>query len=295
MTLSDPTPLLFAFGASTIVALAAWRVRSLSTSGAVAAAVVGGVSLSASLGMGLYLIAWFALATALSKIGKQKKAVRLSGVVEKSSRRDAWQVLANGGVYLLCSAWVYALRNPGPENPINTGVLMMCAAGSLAASGADTWATEIGTLVGGAPWSLRSRSRVTAGTSGAITVAGTIAMFAGAITLAFLGLALRVVTSGPEPTYAWLVITALVALGGIVGAMTDTVIGAWMQERRWCPRCTTETEQKVHNCGTSTVHHRGASWLNNDVVNFICSFVGAVTPFIAIVILTVIFEGLGPE
>lgn len=295
--LTEPAPFFAAFGASAAIAFIAWRLRSLSLSGAVAAMLVGCAALSASWGMGFYLVSWFALATVLSKIGKQRKAARVSGVIEKGSQRDAWQVLANGGVFCVCSlSVVYAKHSGAPENQL--GIFSMLAgAGSLAAAGADTWATEIGTLYGGAPWSLRTFSRVPTGTSGAITLAGTLAMVAGALVSALLAFVFALVmpsTGSSLTEHAGLIGT--VAVGGIAGALADTLVGAWWQERRWCPRCTMETEQRVHRCGTVTIHHRGIRGLNNDWVNLLCAFIGAIAPFVTLVVLTLIFEApFAPE
>ncbi|MEO7998817.1 MAG: DUF92 domain-containing protein [Gemmatimonadaceae bacterium] len=284
--LTVPAPFLFAFGVSAAVAFIAWRLRSLSLSGAIAAGVIGCAALSASWGMGCYLIAWFALATALSRIGKRRKELRVSGIVEKSSQRDAWQVLANGGVFFVCALLVALFTRSGFEGRGPAILFSIAGAGSLAAAGADTWATEIGTLVGGAPWSLRSFSRVPAGTSGAITLAGTLAMIAASVTLAALAFLFELIPRSDLPLSLSVSTAGAIAFGGIVGAFADTLFGAWLQERRWCPRCTTETEQFIHRCGTPTAHHAGLGGLNNDWVNVFCSLIGALAPFVPLLILS---------
>ena len=270
--LTDPAPLFATVGTSAAVAFVAWRVRALSVRGSLAAGMIGCAALAVSWGTGAYLIAWFLLATVLSKLGKQRKAARVSGIIDKGSQRDAWQVMANGGVFfLLCVVVILSTRaamEPATTPALNT-LLLVAAAGALAASGADTWATEVGTLYGGAPWSLRSGSRVPAGTSGAITRSGTLAMVVGACVLASLAAVFQVT---PRKLQAFVSIAA----GGVAGAVTDTLVGAWWQERLWCPRCTEETEQTTHRCGTPTVLHRGIGGLNNDVVNLLCSLAGAV-------------------
>ena len=55
-----------------------------------------------------------------------------------------------------------------------------------------------------------------------------------------------------------------------------------MQERRWCPRCAAETEQHIHRCGTPTVYYRALSGLNNDVVNLLCTVVGAAVALLVV-------------
>ena len=260
-SLDRPADLWLALLLTSAVAGSAWRARSLTGGGAVAAVVVGTVALCASWGLGAYLVAWFALASLLSRVGRARKVERVQGIVEKGDRRDALQVVANGAVFAIAAAGVAVL-------PAGRPMLSIIAAAALAAAGADTWATEIGTLLGGRPWSLRVGRTVPAGTSGAVSLAGCLASIAGAATLALSAAALHII---PESA------VAAVAAGGIVGALADTAIGAWWQARRWCPRCKLETEQGMHHCGTPTVRHGGIARLDNDAVNLFCTVVGAAT------------------
>ena len=85
---------------------------------------------------GALLIVYFASTTALSRLGRARKENLTSSIVAEQGRRDAWQVLANGAVRRRGAGVV--LR-PDPR-------WIALGAGALAASAADTWATEIGTL-----------------------------------------------------------------------------------------------------------------------------------------------------
>jgi len=66
-----------------------------------------------------------------------------------------------------------------------------------------------------------------------------------------------------------------VAVAGGVGALADTVIGAWVQLRRWCPACAALTEQDPHACGARTRSAGGWWWMDNDAVNLLATVVGA--------------------
>jgi len=66
-----------------------------------------------------------------------------------------------------------------------------------------------------------------------------------------------------------------VALGGVTGALVDTLLGATIQERRWCPACQRATEQRVHRCGTMTQRTGGAGFMTNDAVNLTSTIAGA--------------------
>jgi uncharacterized protein (TIGR00297 family) len=261
--LQTAMPFPVALAVTGLVVLAAHRTRSLARSGAVAALAVGTVAMACSLGWGTLLVTWFVLAALLSRMGRARKAARTGGVVEKGDRRDAWQVLANGALF---GAGAAALAS-GIVPPAATDVVAVAATAALAAAGADSWATELGTLAGGRPWSLRTRGRVAIGVSGAITAAGTAASAAGAFLLASLAGALTVVPQRAIP---------VVAVAGLAGAFVDTLVGAWWQERRYCPACREVTEQRLHRCGTATVHQGGTWAITNDGVNFACTLSGAV-------------------
>lgn len=253
-----------------VVAALAAAAGSLSASGAVAAVLVGAVAMRTSMAWGAFLILWFLLAAAASRIGRARKAERVGAIVEKGDRRDHLQVLANGGVFLLCG--IAALLGRGGFIALDQAAVAVAAAGALCAAGADTWATEAGTLGGGRPWSLRLRRRVPVGTSGAVTTIGSAGALAGATLLAGLAVRLGMAPNGAFP--------ALIA-GGVVGAFADTLLGAWLQERRWCPRCASSTERGVHDCGTTTVRRGGVAALDNDGVNLLCSLVGACVALLA--------------
>jgi uncharacterized protein (TIGR00297 family) len=178
-------------------------------------------------------------------------------VAEKGRERDAWQVLANGGVFAMIA--IASLIHP-------SSAWLPIAAGSISASTADTWATEIGTLSNRPPRSITSGLVVPTGTSGGVTWLGTSAALAGAATIALL-----VIILGWGPRVA---VAALV--GGMTGAIVDSIAGATIQRRRWCDRCNKSTERAVHRCGTTTRPAGGVSWIDNDAVNVISSLTGAV-------------------
>lgn len=240
---------------SVLIALVARRAHTLATSGAIAAIVAGTISIAAGWSWGALLISMFVSASALSRWGEVKKAERVGSVVEKGGERDVSQVLANGGVY--AAAALASLIVP-------SAVWFSIGAGALAASAADTWATEVGTLTGGDPISILSGRRVVPGTSGGVSLAGSVAGLAGAM---FIGLAAAV--------FHWPVSFAAVTVAGVAGALADSLVGATVQARRWCEACEVFTERLVHTCGTPTRRSGGIVGFDNDAVNAVCSGVGA--------------------
>jgi uncharacterized protein (TIGR00297 family) len=263
LMLAHSAPWWLAVALAGAIAGLAYRAGSLRADGAVAALLVGTVALLVSWAWGIFLIVWFALASVLSRVGRDRKAERTQDVVTKSDRRDAVQVLANGGVFSACALWTLLTDADSGR----AAALTIAAASALTAAGADTWSTEIGTLWSGQPWSLRTRGRVPIGTSGAITLGGSLGGVVGAMTLAALAAVIGMISTAN---------ILAVAIGGIAGATADTILGAWGQERRWCSRCAHETERVVHTCGTTTDYLGGVQRLDNDLVNFVCTLVGAV-------------------
>lgn len=231
------------------------RVRALSPSGALAATIAGTVTIAAGWGWGILLVAFFLSGTALSRLGARRKAQLVGAIVAKGGERDGWQVMANGGLFTAAAA--LAFISPSP-------IWFAIGIGALAASAADTWATELGTLLGGEPRSIVSGERVPVGTSGGISLAGSAAALGGAAFMAIVATLL----DWPVPVHAAIA-------GGVAGAFADSLCGAIVQERRWCDACRAPTERKVHACGTRTRHAGGIAGLDNDAVNLLCSFVGA--------------------
>jgi uncharacterized protein (TIGR00297 family) len=203
------------------------------------------------------MIAFFVASSALSRFRAAQKEARTGGVVAKGGERDAAQVLANGGLFALAA--VGSLAYPSP-------LWWAAGAGALAAATADTWGTEIGTLVGHPPRSILDGRVVPPGTSGGVTLVGTLASLGGA---AFLALVVAAAGWGRE--------TALAVLaGGFGGALADSLLGATLQARRWCDRCERGTERDVHDCGSPSRPAGGVRWLGNDAVNALSGLAGAI-------------------
>lgn len=230
------------------------RRRTLSAGGAVAAVAVGIAATVAGWGWAVLVVAFFVASTALSRYRRAAREARVGAIVEKGDERDTAQVLANGGVFA-----VAAVASTVTGDPNWTAM----ALGALAAATADTWATEIGTLAGRPPRSIISLQVVEPGTSGGVTVPGTLASAAGATFVAAAALATGVAVDMTP-----------VVVGGLAGSLADSVAGATVQERRWCDGCSRFTERLTHPCGAATRVTSGIPGLRNDLVNLVCTLVG---------------------
>lgn len=244
------------FALACAIALVARRMRALSSSGGIAAVVVGTATVAAGWSWAALLFAFFVTGSALSRAQRDNKLRRTESVVAKGGTRDAAQVLANGGLFALAA--LASLVAPAIA-------CMAIGGGALAAASADTWGTEVGTLSSRSPRLVTTWRRVAAGTSGGVTIAGLLASVAGG---AFVGV------------MAWLVhwplhVAVAATAGGCAGALADSFAGAALQSRRRCTRCGVLTERTVHTCGDVTQRIGGIPWLDNDGVNLLAGLTGA--------------------
>jgi uncharacterized protein (TIGR00297 family) len=139
--------------------------------------------------------------------------------------------------------------------------------GAVAVACADTWATEVGRLLGGAPVSLRSLRRVDKGVSGAVTLPGTLASVVGGGLVGAIAAAVGTIGHAVE----------LVAIGVVVGPLgmaVDSVLGAWAQCRYRCVVCGAVHERPEH-CGRASRPVRGVPGFTNERVNLAANAVGA--------------------
>jgi uncharacterized protein (TIGR00297 family) len=249
--------LLAGAAVAAIISALANRARLLSFTGAVAATAMGTLAVGAGWSWGILLVVFFTLTSAVSAYGAERKRALTRDVIEKDATRDAVQVLSNGGVFGLAAALWVATGDP---------LWIAAGAGALAAAAADSWATEIGVALGGAPRSIISGRRVAPGTSGGVTVAGSLGALAGAA-----------VVAGTMLIIDWPLFAVPAAfLAGVSGMTLDSVLGATLQAHRLCPACGTETERRVHRCGARTQLIRGTAWMDNDAVNALATLAGAV-------------------
>lgn len=254
--------LLGALAAGTI-ALLARRRRSLTVDGALAATIMGTVIVgTAGWWSGLLLVAFFLSSSILSHAGQAPPTLSQA----RGAERDAVQVLANGGI-ALATAIMFSVSG--------AAAWIVALAGSLAATNADTWSTEIGRTSRALPRLITTWRPVPTGTSGAVSGRGLAgALGGGALigTLAAFGWA-NDLLPGDIPFLPALV---AIATGGVAGSLVDSLLGATIQDQRWCDTCQKGTEQKTHRCGTPTRSIRGIAWIDNDVVNVSCAITGAV-------------------
>jgi uncharacterized protein (TIGR00297 family) len=235
-----------ALGLASAVAATAYQRRSLTGDGAVAATGIGAIVFARGGAAGAAaLLAFFVSSSALSRLGT---ADRPSDVAEKGDRRDAWQVLANGGAATVCLA-------------LNSRAGFVAG---LAAAGADTWATELGMRSSTPPRSITTWRTVAPGVSGGITAQGLLASVAGA---GLVGIAWAALARQPRAL-------AVALLAGTFGSLLDSLLGATLQAQYRCRACGASTERRSHHDQPTTLVH-GFDLVDNDRVNALSTLAAA--------------------
>jgi len=233
------------------VAALAWWLGSLTGTGGLAAWLLGTTILAGTGWPGAAaLLAFFLSASLVSQLDPADPLLDAKG-----PRRDAAQVLANGG-----AAALGALLGPWAPGPA-----LWVVTGALAAAAADTWATSLGGRSRVAPRHLLTWRPVPRGTGGGVTLLGSAGAAFGAMIVAAAGaLAAGVPALFPAA-----------ALVGFVGMALDSALGAALQGRFHCPACDLPSEWPVHRCGARTLQRGGLPWLDNDGVNFAATLAAA--------------------
>ena len=247
-----------AFAAAAAVSAGAWRLGALDRDGAIAGTAVGTVVFGlGGLSAAVILVFFFVSSSALSA---------LPGGNERS-RRGARQVVANGSVAAVAAALI-------PLHP----AAVLGFLGALAAATADTWATEIGVRSGATPRSILTLEPQPPGTSGAISLPGTVGSAAGAFAVGSAG--------------AWLLpggdfrLALAVALAGLVGSLFDSALGAGLQAAYKCAECGMSPEVARHaDCPAAAERVAGLPGLDNDAVNGLATLVGSFVCLVAWILL----------
>ncbi|RZK38137.1 MAG: DUF92 domain-containing protein [Hymenobacter sp.] len=183
--------------------------------------------------LGLALLAlFFGLGTAASAWRVADKR-RLGLAEANKGRRTASQVLANAGVAGLLGfgAWLYPAQAP---------LCRLLLAGSFAAATADTLASELGNIYGRRYVNILTFKPDQRGLDGVISLEGTLLGLAGT----------ALVASVYCVVYGWLPAFWVLLLAGTVGNLSDSLLGATLERRRY---------------------------LANDAVNFLNTLIGALT------------------
>jgi len=238
------------------IAYAAYLKKSLTVDGSIGATFLGTIIHATSGLFGMAMLLLFFLSSSFLSHFKKNLKEKVARQFEKTGCRDIFQVLANGGIALIYSILFHTTKNP-------SFLILMGIA--FAAANADSWATELGILNRKNPISLRTFKRVKKGTSGAISLLGTTASLMGAMFIAFFA---AFAFNYGDFNLSYFQCFIVVTLGGFLGSIIDSILGATVQGVYYSDELEGETEKSTYN-GKPNLLVRGFKFINNDVVNFL--------------------------
>ena len=219
------------------VASAGYAARTVSIAGALTGTLIG-IAIFVSLGWQGWtlLLVTFIAASVASRTGLPRK--RALGIAEaREGRRGPGNAIANTGV-----AAIAAMLAGLDVHPAAATLAFVTA---LVAGGSDTIASEIGKAYGRRTFSVTTLRLVRPGTSGAMSLEGTMAGLLGAVMLGGVAIALNLLAAST---------LLLVVVAATMGSLMESWLGATLEE---------------------------PGILNNDLLNFINTAVAAVVAVLA--------------
>jgi len=219
----------------------------------------------------VFLAKWsiFPLVTFLvlgSLAGKIRANAKEGGDAKQGKARDHWQVLANGGIFMLLAmlAFMNELGWLDSFLGIHTEVLRfsetchLLALISLSVSCADTLSSDFGRVWGGSPRNIITGRRMIKGVSGGVTGAGFVGALLGAVSIAIFVFWTELSSLGSSVSAFW-----LIAFFGFIGSILDSVLGVLFQAKY--------LDDSGNQVDSSDTGRRsmaaGYRWVTNDVVN----------------------------
>ena len=243
--------------ASALAGLAAWR-RALTPGGlALAWALAVGIGLCGGAAGFLALAATFVFTIAAGKLSGARRERVEKRLHAKTGPRDAGQIFCNVfvGTLALLLWRLTAYRG-----------FLWAYGGAMAASLADSMASELGVLSRRGPRDILTLRPVEPGLSGGVTALG---FGMSALGAALIALVYALPADGPG-FGAFLDVTA----AGFFAAVCDSALGSGVQVKFRCPVCGALTEKPIH-CGAAGTAERGLRFMTNDAVNFCNNLLGA--------------------
>ncbi|WP_421655934.1 TIGR00297 family protein [Leptothermofonsia sp. ETS-13] len=256
---SSLTLWLIALVLNTALAAIAWFApKKLLTPAGLLHAWFLGVLVWGSLGWQGYLVVmvYFLLGSAVTRIGLAQKEAE--GIAEKrSGARGPENVWGSALVGALCAVGV--LLTSWLNLSIGTRLVPLLLLGYVASFStklADTVASEIGKAYGQRTFLITTLKPVPRGTEGAVSLEGTVAGVVASVVIALVGWAVGLIS---------LAMVGVCVVAAFIATSLESVIGATLQTR--------------------------FSWLTNEVVNVLNTFIGAIAAILIAQGLSLLMSG----
>ncbi|XP_022987828.1 protein PGR [Cucurbita maxima] len=256
---------------SSIIAIGAYRRKSLNLSGALAGFIVMSTHFAISYRYGAVLLVFFATSSKLTKVGAEKKRV-VEADFKEGGQRNWIQVLFNSGIATVLAVLIWKItgwqdkcldsKDSGIVTALIGGIL-----GHYSCCNGDTWSSELGILSDATPRLITTFKPVRKGTNGAVTKAGLLAATAAGavIGLTFVLLGFFTAKCADGTALKQLLVIPLAAVAGLCGSVIDSLLGATLQFSGFC----TVRNKVVGKPGPTVKKISGLNILDNNAVNLV--------------------------
>jgi uncharacterized protein (TIGR00297 family) len=181
------------------------------TGGVVALAIFAGAGFT-----GISMLASFFILSVLATSHKKAEKIKIAANKHHPEKRNAGQVLANGGVAAILGLLTYQI-------PSQTALFTVLMAAALASATADTLSSELGTVYGKRFYNIINFKPDEKGRDGVISIEGTLIGIAGATVIAVVY----------SIELGWSNASFYIVIAGTIGNIADSVLGATLERKAY--------------------------------------------------------------
>ncbi|WP_025724974.1 DUF92 domain-containing protein [Acholeplasma granularum] len=255
---------IIGFALSFLITITAYIKKSLTLSGFLSATIIGTLFfMFGSYVVWSVLIFFFFSSSIITKFNKDDK--------EKNGRNFI-QVISNSVVSLTFLILYYYLD----ELPY-----LIVSVVAIAASTADTWASEIGAMSKGKTFSILTFKKMEKGLSGAVSLTGTISSLFGAIAVALLFNLLYFIENSFN-IFLFSEFLIIISIAGFLGSLLDSYLGIFLQAK-YKDLKSGKIIEFISNKGQHILIS-GNKFVNNNTVNFIMVLTISIVTYIILII-----------
>ncbi|PON49106.1 Transmembrane protein [Trema orientale] len=268
---------------SSLIAIRAYRRKSLDLSGALSGFIVMTIHIAVGYRFGALILVFFFTSSKLTKVGEEKKR-RVDADFKEGGQRNWVQVLSNSGIATILVLIIWRVTEwedkcLDSKSSVLVTALIGGVIGHYACCNGDTWSSELGVLSDAQPRLITTFKPVRKGTNGGVTKTGLLAAAAagGVIGLTFVVFGFFTSKCSYNVALKQLLVIPLSALAGLSGSMIDSLLGATLQFSGFC----TVRNKVVGKPGPTVEKISGLNFLDNNAVNAVSILLTTVLTSIA--------------
>lgn len=188
------------------------KKNKLTTGGALTGGIIAVLILYGTGAMNVIMMAVYFILAILATNYKRKEKQFFKN--EETIKRDAFQVLANGGIAGLCGVAALVF-------PYNIPLFIFLLAASLSSAIADTLSSELGTVYGKNFVNILTLKKDKKGLDGVVSFEGTLIGIGGSLIIALIY----------SWVSGWTIYSTLIVIAGTIGNLFDSILGASLERK----------------------------------------------------------------